>query len=226
MEKILTGAYFKIYLNYSQIISIISTLNLTWNEKLTKFFQAYTLTSGNLQQMIALDCMIESMTIFIYEYIINILGELSYYFRMVVLVFYPFLFSVFLMAFWLIYKFYHKVGFFYVLERFFITSGMIMVFFISPIINILSDFLNCTQIYENYYITNFLIEKCNDNSKYTFVRNVFVIPSLFFFAFIFPFFFFVYMFKNRQNLYNYKIMAKVSFWMNGYSIKTFYWLFK
>ena len=71
MEKILTGAYFKIYLNYSQIISIISTLNLTWNEKLTKFFQAYTLTSGNLQQMIALDCMIESMTIFIYEYIIN-----------------------------------------------------------------------------------------------------------------------------------------------------------
>lgn len=136
---------------------------------------------------------------------------------------YPFVFSLILFLFWILYKITKKKSFRFVLERFMITSSIILFYFISPIMNDLSDFLNCTELNGNFYITNHLIEKCNDNTRYNFWKLTIVIPSFLFFGFLIPFFAFYYMFKRRKNLYNDSVIYKIGFFLNGYTAENFYW---
>ena len=55
-KKMLTAAYIKIFINYSQCISIINSLKLDWNEIFSKFFQTYKIVSGSFHQVLSLEC--------------------------------------------------------------------------------------------------------------------------------------------------------------------------
>ena len=57
--KILNSAYFKIFINYLQSITIISSLNLKWNESFSHFFQAQKIASGSVHQVLSLECLFE-----------------------------------------------------------------------------------------------------------------------------------------------------------------------
>lgn len=109
------------------------------------------------------------------------------------------------------------------LEGFLITNGMTLFFFLSPIINLLSSFLNCTDINGEKRLTNFLIEKCENNSRYEFWKNNFVIPSFVIFGFLIPFSMFYYMFKRKKDLYEETFRYKIGFLLNGYTSINFYW---
>ena len=50
-----------------------------------------------------------------------------------------------------------------------------MTFFLSPVINSISNFFDCTKLYSNNYMTQNLMEKCNDNPRYSSWRSVVIL---------------------------------------------------
>ena len=142
---------------------------------------------------------------------------------MLILIGCPFAFCYLLALFWIFYKFYSKKRASIILESFLITASITFFFFQPSIINGLSDLLNCTKIENEYYISNYLIEKCANNTNYNKWQNLMIIPAFCFFAIILTMMPFIYMYKNRENLYRENILRKVGFLMNGYSRTSFYW---
>ena len=142
---------------------------------------------------------------------------------MLILIGCPFAFCYLLALFWIFYKFYSKKRASIILESFLITASITFFFFQPSIINGLSDLLNCTKIENEYYIRNYLIEKCANNTNYNKWQNLMIIPAFCFFAIILTMMPFIYMYKNRENLYRENILRKVGFLMNGYSRTSFYW---
>lgn len=116
-----------------------------------------------------------------------------------------------------------KKTFLFVLERFLITNAMTLFFFLSPITNVLSSYLNCSEINDKNYLTNFLIERCDNNPRYEFWKNVFVIPSFAVFGVLIPFSTFYYMYKRKAELYEEIYIYKIGFLLNGYTSHNFYW---
>ena len=147
------------------------------------------------------------------------------YYKLSILIGCPFAFCFLLGLFWISYKFYSKQKVLVLFENFLITISITFFFFQSSIINALTDLLNCTKIENDDYISNYLLEKCSGNVNYEKWRAFLIIPSFCFFCLILPLLPFVYMFKNRANLYSDKILSKIGFLVNGYSPQHYYWYF-
>ena len=59
-QNIIISAYIKIFVNYSQFMTIINSLNLNWGDIVTGMFQIHKTVSGSLNQMISLECVLKS----------------------------------------------------------------------------------------------------------------------------------------------------------------------
>lgn len=55
-QKFLLSAQIKILNNFLQIISIISSLRIDWNNEIQSIFPTFKIASGNLHQVISLEC--------------------------------------------------------------------------------------------------------------------------------------------------------------------------
>ena len=149
--------------------------------------------------------------------------EQIFYFKILLTMMIPFIFGAFLVIFWIICKIFYKLSMEETIEKFLSTFFITLSFFLSSIITSLSEFISCTQIYEESYIKNYLAEKCTNNPRYSKWRNFLVIPSFLIFAFFLPFFILVYMRGKRNKLFQKDVFSKISFLLNGYTDKTFYW---
>ena len=142
------------------------------------------------------------------------------YYRILILISCPFVYCFLLAIFWILYKFRSKQD---VFENFLITTSITFFYFQSSIINALADLLSCTKIEKDFYLTNYLLENCGENSKYEHWRNILIIPTFCFFSVILTIIPFVYICKNMKTLYSHKMLRKVGFLLNGYSPRYFYW---
>ena len=100
------------------------------------------------------------------------------YYRILILISCPFVYCFLLAIFWILYKFRSKQD---VFENFLITTSITFFYFQSSIINALADLLSCTKIENDFYLTNYLLENCGENSKYEHWRNILIIPTFCFF---------------------------------------------
>ena len=66
VKKMITAAYLKIFMNYSQTISIMNSLQLNWDGKLLQLFSIYKSASGGFQQVISIECFITGFKSFKY----------------------------------------------------------------------------------------------------------------------------------------------------------------
>ena len=57
IQKMITAAYLKIFLNYSQTISIINSLHLNWNNEINYMFNLQNTVSGSFQNVISVECL-------------------------------------------------------------------------------------------------------------------------------------------------------------------------
>ena len=135
----------------------------------------------------------------------------------------PFAFCFLLGLFWIFYKFYSKQKIIVILESFLITVSITFFFFQSSVLNALANLLNCSKIENNFYLTNYLLEKCAENEYYEKWRNFVIFPSFSFFSLILILLPMIYMFKNINNLYSDNVLRKVGFLLNGYSPRYFFW---
>ena len=58
-----SAACFKIFLNYSQTISILDSFNLNWDTKLLEIFNIHKVASGGLQEVASIECYFSGMKI-------------------------------------------------------------------------------------------------------------------------------------------------------------------
>jgi len=149
--------------------------------------------------------------------------QLVPYLKTLLVVCCPVGFCLFLLIFWIGYKVYKKIRFTIILERFLITSAITFFYIQAPIINSLAVMLNCTQIENESYITDYPLEQCTNNERYTAWRNVLIIPTACFFVLILPVYPIYYMHKKKEIIFSKEVIYKVGFLLNGYSPDKFYW---
>ena len=139
-----------------------------------------------------------------------------------ILIGFPFAFCALLAFFWIGYKLLSTKKRI-IFESFLISTSITFFYFQSTVLNSLANLLSCTKIENTYYLTNYLLVKCDGNADYGFWRNFVIIPLFTFFSIILTSLPFIYMFNNRKNLYNDNVLRKVGFLLNGYSKQYFYW---
>ena len=141
------------------------------------------------------------------------------------IIFSPLIVGGFLSIYWLRLCIFGKIQLKYAFDRLFITILITLTYFISPIINALADYVNCTEINNNLYITNYLLIQCNNNHTYFIWGILLVFPSFLIYGVGLPLTAYFYMMKNRNQLFKQSIIEKINFLLNGYSTQTFYWYF-
>jgi len=57
VTEFLSSAYLKIFLNYLQLITLISNLELNWTGFLTQIFDCGKVMTGSFLQIISFDCL-------------------------------------------------------------------------------------------------------------------------------------------------------------------------
>ena len=108
-------------------------------------------------------------------------------------------------------------------ERFLITAAIIFFYFQAPVLNAIAGMLNCYPIENEKYITDYPLEQCTHNARYSEWRNILIIPAACFFVLILPAWPLYYMHKNKAMIFHKDVIYKIGFLLNGYSPKTFYW---
>ena len=201
----------KIFLNYTQTISIINSLKLNWGSILKGAFGVALSTSGNVNQVYGLNCLLNNE-----QYAHN-----SLYITVLINILFPFLFSFGSVLFWLL-KFckYRKNGNYF--SKFVLTIAITLFFFQSPMINQMTEFLKCVSIENNLYNDGFPIETCT-NPKYILWRDALIIPVFCFYSILLPIVAFGYMFLNRNDLYEEHIIYKIGFLLSGFKENKYYW---
>ena len=56
LQKIITAASLNIFMNYSQTITIINSLDLNWENQMLEIFNIYRTVSGGFQQIVSIEC--------------------------------------------------------------------------------------------------------------------------------------------------------------------------
>ena len=135
----------------------------------------------------------------------------------------PIGFCFFLFCFWFGYKFHKKLKFSVAVERFLITSAITFFYFQAPIINALAGMLNCSQIDNESYISDYPLEQCSHNARYSEWKKCLLLPAACFFVFILPIWPLYYMHKNKAMIFHKDVIYKIGFLLNGYSPNNFYW---
>jgi len=133
------------------------------------------------------------------------------------------LFGGSLLTFWLIAAVIYRLSLNEALKNFAQTQIITITFLLSSIINTLADFVNCTTLNKEDFNVSYLSIQCTNNSNYLFWRNFLIFPSFLFYVILLPMTAFVYMFKNRMNLFDVNIVAKISFLLQGYKRESYYW---
>lgn len=131
----------------------------------------------------------------------------------------PFAFCLIFCIFLIFYKFYSKQNIFVILENILKTTTLTIFFFQSSLITNFLDFFNCTYIENNYYRTNYLLEKCELNDY--FIWQMLIIIMIFYFTFLAPLVWLLI--SNKNELYTDKILTKIGFLLNGYCPQYCYW---
>lgn len=57
IKKMMIASSFKIFLNYSQTITILNSLNLNWEGQILNIFNIHKAASGGFQQVLSLECL-------------------------------------------------------------------------------------------------------------------------------------------------------------------------
>lgn len=145
-----------------------------------------------------------------------------FYYKTLLIITMPLVFCFTFLIFWVIHKLIYKKTWKYMMEKFSITVALIMTFFMFSIVNTCAQFLDCTNIDGEYFVTNYLLLSCS-SEDYLWWKYLIILPTIFIFSLMIPAVILLYMFKHRHNLFQKNILYKVGYMLNGYKTEIYYW---
>ena len=69
IKKMITAASLKIFMNYTQNIAILNSLNLNWESTILEMFNIHKAASGGLQDVVAVECFFTGIFLFYINFI-------------------------------------------------------------------------------------------------------------------------------------------------------------
>ena len=130
--------------------------------------------------------------------------------------------SIFLFDYYLIKQFMFRESWKIFLKKIRLSFFIAIFIFNSSIINSLVDISDCQSINSRLYIRNYLLEDCNSD-RYLIFFYSFSIPVFIMTAIILPILAIVYLFRQRNKIYDKEIMKNIGFLINGYRGSFYYW---
>ena len=209
-EQSITSIYFKILLNYIQVVALTISFNLSWPYLVRKMFEVQGKTAGSSDQFLSVDCFLQ--------------GKFkAFYAKLIILALIPVICFVFSIMFWTLWRKLKNCQ--HVKEKL-IGSIVVQLFFFQPtIIKYNFSLFNCTEITTgDYYVTDDMSIKCWDQSHRFYALCV-AVPSIVVWCIGFPLILVYFLYKNRQDLADISEKLKYGFLYKGFKSNQFYWEF-
>ncbi|OMJ89221.1 hypothetical protein SteCoe_8700 [Stentor coeruleus] len=202
--------YFKIFMNYLQLVTLTITVDLNWPSLVQWMFYYQSKVSGSLDQITSIDCFLPKNT-------------QSYYVKLMFLNLSPIICVLFTFIFWLIWK---KVRNSQNLKEKIFGSLVVQLFIFHP--NLLKynfSIFNCLELSPGqYYLLSDLSIKCWESNHLSYAMGV-AIPSIIILCISLPSFLLIMMFKRKDHLECATEKIKYGFLYKGFKTDRYYWEF-
>ena len=209
-EESITSIYFKILMNYVQIVSLTISFDLSWPNFVRKMFEVQGKASGGSEQILSVDCFLES-------------AMKPFYAKLIILALIPIICFVFSALFWFLWK--KFVNCENAKEKF-VGSIVVQLFYFQPnLVKLNFAIFNCTELAPGYYyMTEEMSIQCWSKEHLTYSLGV-AFPSLIVWCIGVPILLVIFLAKNRSNLDKITEKLKYGFLYKGFKQNQFYWEF-
>ena len=211
----LMAIYFKIFLNYAQMVIVAASLSLNWPSFVKSFLSTQELVGGTAEQLFSYECLLQDFhtndNVGIYTVKLIIAGLL------------PAVLILLALIAWIMLKSMRKVDF---LWQKLIASSVVIVFIAHPsLTKMMFSLYSCIEILpgETWILAD-LSEKCWTQSHLKAVYFV-SIPSIVVWVLGLPTLVLGFLFKYRLKLHELTHRLKFSFLFKGYEPHFYFWEF-
>ncbi|CAG9313302.1 unnamed protein product [Blepharisma stoltei] len=213
----ISSIFFKILLNYFQVISIIIKMKLPWPWYADSWLSYQSYPGDIPTHLLSIDCLlIDKSDKESYKSI--------YFLKMIIMVCLPAALGICIFIFWLIVAVIKNI-YLSAVKNELITTLWILHFLILPTItNYMFSIFSCMDIYGELYLSSNLDIKCWDNMHSIYAFGV-ALPGILIWTAGIPLGIFLYLWKKRRHLYRLETMLRFGFIYNGYRKSKFYWEF-
>jgi len=209
-EETITSIYFKILMNYFQLVGLTISFDLGWPWFVKKMFAMQGRATGGSEQLISVDCFLQ--------------GKIEpYYAKLVILALVPFLCFIFSGIFWAVWG---KIKKSENLKAKLIGSMIVQLFFFQPtLVKYNFSMFNCIELSPgHYYMTEDMSISCWESDHLTYTLAV-ALPSLIVWCISAPALLVILLYKKRSQLDNTPEKLMFGFLYKGFKKEIFYWEF-
>ncbi|OMJ89933.1 hypothetical protein SteCoe_7822 [Stentor coeruleus] len=209
-EQSITSVYYKIIINYFQIVMLTISFNLDWPWLVKSMFTVQSQTAGSSEQLFSFDCYLaENMK--------------PFYAKIIILSILPIISGIFSCIFWLSWSIFRIT---INLKEKIIGSIIVQLFIFQPsLLKFNFAVFNCMEISQgNYYLISDLNIKCWDAKHLKYALGA-ALPSLIVWCILAPIALLIFLTKYRNELNTKEERFKYGFIYKGYKTERFYWEF-
>ncbi|CAG9309797.1 unnamed protein product [Blepharisma stoltei] len=212
--KSLTSVYIKIFMNYLQLVMLVSTFNLNWPSQVIAIFSVQNNAGSVSEQFFSFDCFLQA----------GGSPDQVYYNKLIFMSLLPILVAILCLLAWCLIK--CKKRNFRNLWNDYVSTCIILLFLLHPnIVKTMFGSFNCKQINDGeYWLVSNMDIRCW-NSNHIFYILLVALPSIIVWGIGIPAICLMGLMKNRRNLNDLGVRLKFGFFFNGYSGKCYYWEF-
>lgn len=202
--------YFKIIINYSQMITLLGEISLERPYFINKFLNLGQYFSSFLLKFVGFECVLNQKEIY----------YLEPYLKFISISLFPLGLILVSFLFWTILKYLKKIN--GIFDK--LNPTIIGIYFmIQPdILNECVKMLICIEIEEKYYLKYEPFFSCETDYHIKIV-NFYVWPVFIIWSFLIPFVLFMILYFNKKKLFIAKIFKNFGFLYIGYKNNCFYW---
>lgn len=203
----LTSVYFKILMNYFQLVMLASSFDLKWPIYVIEFMAVQRTVGGFSDQAYSFDCL---------------QGKSSFFLQIKFLSVLPVAILIASALTWLCLFFCKKVQ--HAFNKF-VMSFVVLLFLLHPsLLKSMFAVFTCIKVEGKYWLRSDMEITCWDQA-HTQLAFCYALPSICLWCVGLPFSCLIYLTKVRGRLNDIDVKLKMGFLCNGYSVKHFYWEF-
>lgn len=209
-DQSITSIYFKILINYFQLVMLTVSLNLDWPNLVRNMLTYQSKAVGSSDQLFSIDCFLAGY------------GQ-PYYSKLIMLSLVPVICCLCSVSFWLLWGYAKKSP--NLKEKIF-GSVIIQLFIFQPsLLKYNFSMFNCMELAPGeYFLISDLQIKCWDSEHLSYTLAV-AVPSLMVWCVATPGLLFVFMRKNKFELGQIHEKLKYGFLYKGFKPERYYWEF-
>lgn len=215
--KSIQSIYIKIFINYIQLIGIISEYDLSWPRFVSNLLSIQSNASNVSKHILSVDCLLNDE---------GYTDEPSdnYFFKLRMIFYLPFALSIVSFSCWSMVAFYK--GKLKYLKEELVSTNIILLFLIHPsLVTQMFSAFSCIELEDGeYWLVNDMQIKCW-SEKHTYYAINIALPGLIIWCITIPAICMFILIRNKRFLNEVPMRLRFGFLYNGYSSRYYYWEF-